>query len=245
MPAVVTIQPYREEINRIISTYIMDGSPRQVNLSDRDRKAVMHALSYTTHPSALRLVIRSVESSLRHQNHPNFVRWSICNGNPPRISFARYMGWAGVFNALVIAILLTLSRANRGWRATAIPVLFLGAWAVVASYSGMCICMHIFSRHHQHIRPWDLFEHVEEVAGLRKQSYDSIGSSNSFEEEPWIAKYSERNLVRKILDREILIQEPVLRQIHDTIFVQAMLAGLVASLVFGAVFLPLPPANLF
>jgi len=223
----------------------MDGAPRQVNLSDRDRKAAMQALSYTTHPSALRLVIRSVESSLRHQNHPNFVRWSICNGNPPRISFARYMGWAGVFNAFMIAILLTLSRINRGWRVTAIPVFFLGAWAVVASYSGMCICMHIFSRHYQHIRPWDLFEDEEDGKELRKKSYDSIGSSNSFEEEPWVAKYSNRSLLRKIFDREVLIQEPMLRQIHDTIFVQAMLVALMASILFAALFVPLPAGNLF
>jgi hypothetical protein len=155
------------------------------------------------------------------------------------------MGWAGVFNAFMIAILLTLSRINRGWRVTAIPVFFLGAWAVVASYSGMCICMHIFSRHYQHIRPWDLFEDEEDGKELRKKSYDSIGSSNSFEEEPWVAKYSNRSLLRKIFDREVLIQEPMLRQIHDTIFVQAMLVALMASILFAALFVPLPAGNLF
>lgn len=71
---IVTIQPFREEIDRVIATYIMDDAPRQLNLSARERKQLLIALSHTTHPTAFRQVAWSVESTLRMQAHPNFIR---------------------------------------------------------------------------------------------------------------------------------------------------------------------------
>lgn len=221
----------------------MDGAPRQLNLSDRDRRAVMHALSYTTHPSALQTAFQAVDHSLRRQNHPNFIRWSVVNGNPVRISFARTLGFSGILIALAVAAVLTLSRVGRGWRA--LPVFFwiVGTCAVVASYRGMCICM--YSMHHHHIRPWELFEDVEDPDGVQKRSFESFGSSNSFEQEPWVAKYEKQSVVRKVFDREAWIEEQALRAIQDTIFVQALIAATLTGGVFLAVFLPLPSGNFF
>jgi hypothetical protein len=205
----------------------------------------MHALSYTTHPSAMHTAFQAVDHLLRRQSHPNFIRWSTCNGSPPRISFARVLGFGGIIGAFTIAIILTLSSVNRGWRAVAAIGWVIGIWTVVASYRGMCICMYIFSGHRYHVRPWELFVDVEDPEDMRKRSFDSFGSSNSFEQEPWVVKYSERSIVRKIFDREAWIQEPVLRQIQDTIFVQAMFIGLLSGGILTAVFVPLPAANFF
>ena len=94
--------------------------------------------------------------------------------------------------------------------------------------------------HHRHLRPWELFEDEDEAHSdynLKKGSFDSLGSSNSYEDEPWVAKYEKRNLIRKIFDREVWIQEPALRQIQDTIFVQALLTAFVAGAVITAIFL--------
>jgi hypothetical protein len=109
--------------------------------------------------------------------------------------------------------------------------------------------------HHQHIRPWELF--AEEEEAQEKSSSDdynpkmSIGmdsltsnSSNSFENEPWIKKYSRRNLVRKIFDREIWIEEPALRQIQDTIFVQSLIAATLAGAVIVAIFVAVPKGKI-
>jgi hypothetical protein len=94
--------------------------------------------------------------------------------------------------------------------------------------------------HHRHLRPWELFEDEAESASdldLKKDSFDSLGSSNSFETAPWVAKYEKRNLIRKIFDREVWIEEPALRQIQDTIFVQALLIAFVIGAVATAIFL--------
>jgi hypothetical protein len=223
----------------------MDGAPRQLNLASWEQKAAVQALAYTTHPSALRGLIKTVETSLRRQAHPNFVRWSICNGNPARVFFARSLGGALILIGFVIALVLTLSNMGRGYRALAAIAWVLGISTLVAAYKGMCVVLH--GMHHHHVRPWELFEQqggdVEETKGCR--SMDSFGSTNSYEEEPWVVKYEKRNIARKIFDREIWIEEPALRQIQDTIFVQAMLAALLLGGVLTAIFVAVPGGNLF
>ena len=62
----------------------------------------------------------------------------------------------------------------------------------------------------------------------------------ALEDEPWIKKYSRRNIIRKIFDRETWIEEPALRQIQDTIFVQSLIAATLAGAVVVAIFVALP-----
>ncbi|KAI1411387.1 hypothetical protein F5Y13DRAFT_165617 [Hypoxylon sp. FL1857] len=251
-----TIQPFRAEINRVISTYIIDGSPRQLNLSDREQRGVIQALAYTTHPSALRSVVRSVKNMLRRQAHPNFIRWSICNGNPARASFAKALGIGLIVCATIGAFLLTLSSAARGWRALFAIGWVVGISTLIAAYKGMCVVLH--GLHHRHVRPWELFDSPssssspvaepgleEQEKGVKGDSFDSFGSSNSYEDEPWVVRYKRRGIVRKIFDREVWIQEPALRQIQDVIFVQSMLAALLGAGVLTAVFVAVPAGNFF
>jgi hypothetical protein len=238
-----TIQPFREEINRVISTYIMEGAPRQLNLSSSEQKAVIVALSKTTHPSAFRSVFKTVDSSLRHQAHPNFIRWSICNGNPARVFFARSLGVGLIAAGIVVGLILTLSNAGRGYRALAAIALVLGISTLVAAYKGMCVVLH--GMHHRHVRPWELFVDSENMEDAQKQSFDSFGSKNSYEDEPWVVKYEKRNVVRKVFDREVWIQEPALRQIQDTIFVQAILASVLLGGIITAIFVAVPGGHFF
>jgi len=226
-----TIQPYREEVSRIISIYLAEGSVRYLNLSDKERAALLKALSITTHPSAFKDVVATIEYTLRHQAHPNFIRWTICNGNPPRQTFARGLGIGGIIAGIVYGIVITLSGANRGWRTLAFLAFFIGISTLFAAWKGMCVVLH--GMHHRHLRPWELFASDDSTSeyDLKKNSFDSLGSTNSYEDEPWVAKYDHRNVLRKIFDREVWIQEPALRSIQDTIFLQA----LITAFIIGAI----------
>lgn len=226
----------------MIATYLAADAPRQLNLSGREHKGTMHALAYTTHPSAFRLISRNIENTLRKQAHPNFVRWSICNGNPARVFFARGLGVSVVLLSTVGAILLTLSRVGRGYRALFAIGWVIGIATLIAAYKGMCVVLH--GLHHRHIRPWELFTEDNGEDDF-KRSFDSFGTTNSYEEEPWIVKYEKRNVIRKIFDRELWIQEPALRQIQDTIFVQSMLSALILSAVLAAIFVAVPSGRFF
>lgn len=153
--------------------------------------------------------------------------------------------------SLAAFILLTLSSVPRGYRAIPAAGLVLGVSTQVAALKGMCVVLH--GMHHRHVRPWELFVDEEVLddmsstsgsagkpAQLGKKSFDSFGSSNSYEDEPWVIKYQKRNIVRKVFDREVWIQEPALRAIQDTIFVQSMLVAVVSSGALAAVFVCVP-----
>jgi hypothetical protein len=100
---------------------------------------LLRALAVTTHPSAFREVVKTIEWTLRHQAHPNFIRYTICNGNPPRVIFARGLGISGISGGLLCAIILTLSSANRGWRALSAIGFFIGIATLIAAWKGMCV----------------------------------------------------------------------------------------------------------
>ncbi|KAK4151330.1 fumble-domain-containing protein [Chaetomidium leptoderma] len=216
-----TIQPFRKELDRVIASYIMDGAPRQLNLSDSEQKAVLEALSFTTHPSAFRLITRQIEATLRQQAHPNFIRWSICNGNPARAAFARGLGAGTVLIGIVVAVILTLSSAGRGYRALAAIGWMVGFATLMAAYKGM-----------------PDGDDEDDAVGVSKRSFNSFGAANSYEDQPWVVRYRKRNVVRKIFDREVWVEEPALRQIQDTIFVQSILFAFLCSAVLTALFPP-------
>ena len=242
----VTIQPFHEEINRIISIYIADGGQRQLNLSSKERARLLNALASTTHPSAFQDILHTVEWSLRHQAHPNFIRWSICNGNPPRQWFARGLGVFLIAAALVSAIILTMSKASRAWRVVSAIGFVLGISTLIAAWKGMCVVLH--GLHHRHLRPWELFADDDEglqSVEMEKASFDTFAGSQSYEDQPWVAKYEKRNFLRKVLDREVWIQEPALRQIQDTIFLQAMAGALLLSAILVGVFVAIPQEHMF
>ena len=102
--------------------------------------------------------------------------------------------------------------------------------------------------HHRHLRPWELFadeDHTSSSFDLSKDSIDTVATSNSYEDEPWVAKYEKRNIIRKILDREVWIQEPALRQIQDTIFLQGILGALVITAISVGIFCAIPKGNFY
>ncbi|CCX08474.1 hypothetical protein FPQ18DRAFT_95048 [Pyronema domesticum] len=245
-----SIQPYRDEISRIIAIYIVDGSPRQLNLSDRDRTTALKALRQTTHPSALREVNAHVEDLLRFQSHPNFIRWAICNGNKARGIFAIWLGLFCIVAGIVASIAVTMGHADRGWRVMGAIGWLTGGSTLFAATKGMCVVLH--GRHRRHVRPWELWrdEECKDKDGEGKCSVESTDVSmmdkrNSYEDEPWVDKYAQRNILSKIFDKELYIEEPALQQIQDTIAVQSLIIAVVGSAFLTGIFLAVPAGNLY
>lgn len=104
--------------------------------------------------------------------------------------------------------------------------------------------------HHRHLRPWELFGEDDDNSSIYEtkkdsDSFESLSSSNSYEDEPWVVKYEKRNLIRKIFDREVWIQEPALRQIQDTIFLQSVLGSFILTTMCVGLFCALPKGNFY
>lgn len=123
----------------MIAIYVAEGSPRELNVSARDRVVALRALAQTTHPSALDPLKKAVESTLRHQAHPNFIRWSVRNGNECRVVFALWLGTVVIAAGFIVAILLTLSNRPRGYRAFAAIAWLIGISTLFAATKGMCV----------------------------------------------------------------------------------------------------------
>lgn len=264
----VTVQPFRPEINRVITHYLAPNAPRELNLSHRHRASVLHALQHTTHPSALSLVKDMVESTLRGQSHPNFIRWSICNGNRPRVLFVKWNGYLHIFAGLILAILLILSRKSRWWRLFAFPLLFVGFDIMIAAYKGLCVIIH--TSHCRALRPWEQFGdgaslssfEADDEATLstddvyhldirsaggggatmdkRGISMDTFGTSNGYGHEGWVEKYRNKPLVRKVFAKQIWIQDETVRLLQDRIVMQSHVwaLGIVVPLQVLLVALP-------
>ena len=147
-------QPFRRELDLITAHYLTPSSPRELNLSHRTRTALLRAVHATTHPSALAPAGDLTALTLRNHAHPNFVRWSICNGNRPRVLVLRSFALFWLLAAALLAALLTLSRATRWARVAVAPVLWFGATNLIAASQGLCVLLHRL--HEREARPWEL-----------------------------------------------------------------------------------------
>ncbi|KAL8934122.1 MAG: hypothetical protein Q9211_005394 [Gyalolechia sp. 1 TL-2023] len=262
-----TIQPFRSEINRVISHYIAPNSPRELNLSHKTRAAVLHALQHTTHPSAFALVRDIVEGTLRGQSHPNFIRWSICNGNRPRVLFVRNSGIAHVAGAVLLAIFLILSHASRWWRLFCFPLFLVGFSIGVAAYKGLCVIIH--TGHCRNLRPWEQFAGGASLGSLdnddeaalststddvfsmsnrgpkRGISMDTFGTSNSYDHELWVKRYKKLPLLQRIFAQNLWIQEETIRVLQDRIVLQSHLWSLIVTVPLTAALVALPQVGLY
>ena len=257
-------QPFRGEVNRIAFHYIAPGSPRELNLSDHDRAAVLYALQQTTHPSAFTLIKRMLDSVLRKQAHPNFIRWSICNGNRHRTIFLRSFAIMNITIGFAIAIVLTLSSCSRYWRIFAALEWWFGITNLIAAYRGLCVLLHRL--HTRNIRPWETigadscisYPPCDEEAVFKDLNikYDDtvsrwpvkmevFGAANNYNGEAWLAQEQKKSLWRKISDRKIIVQPGGLSIIQNKIIRQAEAWALLITIPLTVGFVAMPKGNFF
>ena len=257
------VQPFRLEIDRIISHYIVAGSPRELNLSHKDRNAVLHALCHTTHPSAFFPIRDTLDSILRGEAHPNFIRWSICNGNKPRTVFLHCFGATILILGFLTAILLTLSSTSRWWRIIAALAWWFGFTNLISAYKGLCIILH--RRRTRNVRPWEVGDDedaVNLIRGRERSANGSIisyadtrsrwpvkmevfGSSNGSLTDYWMDKWQRKPLWRKIFDEKVKVHEQGLALIQNKIVRQAEAWALIITIPLTAVFVALPKGNMY
>lgn len=264
----------RDEINRVMRHYLAFTAPRELNLSHKDRTACLHALQHTTHPSALAPAARIAEATLRGQSHPNFIRWSICNGNKPRVFLVRTMGVAQIAFGFLIALFLTLSNLSRWWRIFAAPVWFVGFSIMVAAYKGLCVIL--YKSHMRNLRPWeqdvdselgesrrnsfdsthnrnvqmasrtDYHNEAKETPSFRQSSMQPFGPRNNYiDNEAWVNKYKRKPLLKKVFERSVWTQDEALRILQDKIVLGANLWGLILTILWTVIFVAFPKGNFY
>lgn len=239
----VTVQPFRREIDQVIAMYLANGADREINLADTEKKAVLMALQKTTHPSAFNSLESAVKHSLLLQSHPNFIRWAICNCSPPRQIFCYSLAIILILCGIIVSLLFTLSDLTRGWRALGAIFEIIGVAYLIITAKGVCPVLYGLQR--RHVRPWEPIlegdhDPIDE-AFAPLGDLDLDGGRNG----DWAAWYGKRSLIRKIFDREVWVQEPALRWIHHQIALQATALALPVTGIFLAIFLTVPDGHIF
>ncbi|EON66761.1 hypothetical protein W97_06009 [Coniosporium apollinis CBS 100218] len=259
------LQPFRAEVAKAIATYIAPDAPRELNISHRDREAVLQALQHTTHPSAFALACTLVEGTLRGVSHPNFIRWTICNGNKPRVIAVRGACASNIVLGLLLAIFLTLSSLNRWYRVLASVWLFIGISGLIAAYKGLCMILH--TGHKRTVNPWEdvdrgsiytgpdstkgpddeeaAFATSERAVSPKPKSFDSFGSSNSYLDEPWVDAEKRKPLLKRVFEKTTRVQDSSLKVLQDRIVWQAQITALLITIVITAGFVALPKGEFF
>ena len=172
----------------VIQYYFTLNAVRELNLTQRDKEAVVRAAQHTTHPSAFGPAIDIVEKTLCHQSHPNFIRWSICNGNKPRIYFIKRAGGVHLFLGLVCGLLLAFSHASRWYRWFAFPFFLIGFISLIAAHNGLCVILHV--GHRRTLHPWEELHYIAPQVNDSDESF--IGDTGDIE----MAVFSHNSLRR-------------------------------------------------
>ncbi|KAM7222014.1 hypothetical protein V8F06_002519 [Rhypophila decipiens] len=265
-----TIQPFRDEISRVVRQYIVEGAPRQLNLSAKDREWCLRASQHTTHPSALLPAFTVAEANLRSR-HPGFVRWARSNTNKSRMVFARAVGVLLIMLGFAIDILLILSRRSHFLRIVCLIPWWPGITSFIAGCQCLCVILHFKNvrqrspweqeildegdikkgssprtstdGRQQHPRQNDSISSTtsSRVDPLRKETLQTFGPKDDYtREEDWVVSYRRKNLVYKIFDETIPVQNRAVRMLQDrTVFFAVLWGGVGASvLTVGSLFIP-------
>lgn len=258
------VQPFRDEINRVVSHYIAPGSPRELNLSHRDRAALLYALENTTHPSAFSVVNNMLEMTLRNWAHPNFIRWSICNGNMPRTYFLRGFAIMVITIGFIIAMIFTLSSVSRWFRIIAAAGWWFGITNLIAASQGLCVLLH--RRHTRNIRPWEMQEthnrrgifsvdieasyHGGDIEYSDTKSrwpvrMDVFGPANNYLKEGWVERDQRKSVWSKIVDKKVRVEERGLRILQNRIVWHAEVWAVMITIPLTAAFVALPKGGFY
>lgn len=260
-------QPFRGEINRIAKHYILPGSPRELNLSHQNRTDLLNALQNTTHPSAFSNVKILLDMNLRYRAHPNFIRWSIYNSNPPWRFCLVGFAIMNITIGFVIAILLALSSHSRWLRLVAAAEWWFGITNLLAASQGLCIILYRLSI--RSIRPWEieiprhdgpghLSDDVEasvrggpikysDTQSRWPMKMEVFGPSNNYLKEGWIEKYQREPMWRKlfVFARNVKVQDRGLKVMQNKIIWYTEAWALLITVALSAGFVALPKGNLY
>jgi len=74
-----------DEIEKALAIFIRRDSPQELNISDTDRRILLHSLHHSNHPAAFNIIVKQVDELLRTTSHPEFINFVVKNGKAPRM----------------------------------------------------------------------------------------------------------------------------------------------------------------
>ncbi|RUS14805.1 hypothetical protein BC937DRAFT_93297 [Endogone sp. FLAS-F59071] len=133
------IQPFRNEIEDILATYIIPGAPKELNLESRLRTYVIEQCKESTHPILFEHAEKAAYEVMRDYSFPNFKQVALTNiGRPGKIEImCLSFGWTLLgFGIILIPLMLNKSR---WWRLFGLVFFWFGFANFAAYYHKTCL----------------------------------------------------------------------------------------------------------
>ncbi|KAK6341508.1 hypothetical protein TWF696_008580 [Orbilia brochopaga] len=266
-----TIQPFRSEIDRVTSLYLVPDAPLALPIGTLEKSETLEALRQTTHPSAFSSAMHSIELSLRSTAHPSFIRYCLSNATRTRLNFLSISGAILVMAALSALIVLTLSSVSRWYRLLTFILLFGGLVMIANAKRGLCLVLVVLGMA-RNLSPWEVYavddrkstdirgdevadagdvengngKIVTEVTVLELEDEMSGKRRNEETRMRWFVKeYDNRPVLSRVFERRVPVEDREVRRLQLSILLQNVIITCVLTVIAEIIFVILPKGNLF
>lgn len=213
----------RAELIAVVQTFIVDGSPKELNIPEGMRHQAIANLQTSSNPVYLKPIAEHVYQLLYNCSHRNFVRLGVSNGTIESICMATSLGIAMVLAGFLYMFLhafYPFRGSHSRWDAiAAFPLWWIGMSLILAGLRGSCFFLLLFSR--RQLLPWERFDD------------DNSTKSQS-------SRLLKRFSRLMIIDRKIKIKDEHLRKLQKKIVAQSLVGGAMFGTIGVLLFIFLP-----
>ena len=162
--------PFVDEIQLIMTTFILPGSSKELNIDARLRRHILKSLRpidengekhppVTTHPDVFKDAADHV-FALMERSLPHYMQWAKGNTNTPKRLFWTGVGIVDFGIGIMIAMIAMFFAHKRWWRLTSWIFVEFGVMQAYSAHKYFCSQVH--GRTSRQLFPWELSDVLEE-----------------------------------------------------------------------------------
>ncbi|OZJ05772.1 hypothetical protein BZG36_01300 [Bifiguratus adelaidae] len=131
-------QPFRPEVEQILSTFFIPGSDQELNLPYNIKDHVLKSAVKTTHPNVFKPVHDHVLRTMEQQSLQSFLTVAHGNINIKGIIFRYVMSTLFFLSILVILLVAHFMHMSRWFRIAVFPFTFFLVFTLISARAGTC-----------------------------------------------------------------------------------------------------------
>ncbi|KAI5479337.1 hypothetical protein MNV49_003856 [Pseudohyphozyma bogoriensis] len=156
--------PFLDEVQLILTTFILPGSSKELNITAKLRKHVLKSLQpvdedgnkgppITTHPDVFKEVADHTYNMME-RSLPHYLQWAKGNTNTPKMLFWTAVGITDFMIGIMQALLIMFYVRKRGWRI--FSCIFIDFGVMQAYSASRYFCSQVHGRTARQLYPWEL-----------------------------------------------------------------------------------------
>lgn len=162
--------PFIDEVKLVITTFLLPGSAKELNIDARLRRHVLKYLQptledgskgdpITTHPDVFKDVAEHV-LALMERSLPHYMQWAKGNTNTPKRLFWTAVGIFDMGLGVMFAMIILYFARSRWYRIFSFFFFWFGSMQFYSAYFYFCSQVH--GRTSRQLYPWELTDSLDE-----------------------------------------------------------------------------------